>query len=38
MKFNPNVKNDKLKGVQGNWEEPKAFVNQKHIIGGMKYV
>ena len=38
MKFNPNVKNDKLKGIQGNWEEPKAYSNQKHIIGGMKYV
>ena len=38
MKFNPNVENQTLKGVRGNWEEPKAYISQKHMIGGMKYV
>jgi hypothetical protein len=38
MKFNPNVENEQLKGVRGNWEEPKAYKSQKYMIGGMKYV
>jgi hypothetical protein len=38
MKFNPNDENKKLKGIRGNWEEPIAYVNQKTILGGMKYM
>ena len=36
MKFNPNVKNYTL-GIQGNWEAPEAYVNQKTIVGGIIY-
>jgi hypothetical protein len=38
MKFNPNVPNTQVKGVRGNWEEPQAYVSQKYVLGGMKYI
>jgi len=37
MKFDPNVKNAQVKGVNGNWDSAVAYFNQKQVLGNVKY-